>query len=642
MKKQKLIAMLLSAVLAATNLVVMAPSVSADAAGEQEIALTQGGSALGWTGITAQQGAATNKYLRVENITSSENRVWFYVPTTPGTEYNFELKLRNDAGFNENAPIQYRLVITNTGDYAYFNYDNGDANGWMTVSIPFTANSEKTAIYLRGGDIVNNACIPFEVDDLRAYAVNDESQANVIWDDTGMWTPGTANAYDFSHLGDGVLFTPDLGVCNWNVIGKLLDYNTNEILRVMSETYYATADNAVDNSIVAEYTAKMTLQPGEYTLSGMFRVSDYQTKRILIAPNAMWWGGFEPANPTEPTPYAIFADYNMIDIGMALYNGEEEISVSANTTVNGEFAAVSHTFTVTEPTDITKIVFTGANGIDFVNTTDDPAWGDMQEDGKTPVNINDVWYSDSFGMPVIKSYVQYENGNYYLRTLDQIRNDVNIWEALAGKIAPAAIPFDMDDVMLTTENGTIERVDTELSVGEAYLDDGRINAGAIALDVAFYASDAGEASVKIYAGIGDSELAEVSEYTVEAVEAGVLNAVIEVEKNSIRNALGKADIDGCVLYVQVNGGAIEQSVYVEDKVSYGDANGDDAVNPLDLVYLQRNLANWGDYDDSVVNKTLLDLNCDGAVDMKDAVALAKYIAKWIGFDNILNMTQTAE
>ncbi len=70
----------------------------------------------------------------------------------------------------------------------------------------------------------------------------------------------------------------------------------------------------------------------------------------------------------------------------------------------------------------------------------------------------------------------------------------------------------------------------------------------------------------------------------------------------------------------------------EIAVSMGDANGDNRINPLDVVCFRRYLAGWTDYAD--LNPDVLDLNGLDGVTVNDAIALARHIAKWKGYETI--------
>lgn len=443
MKKQRLISMLLSAALTVSALPAVYVPALADSAynpgeGVTEVTLTSGTDTDSWSGITAENGVESNKYLHIENVSSNTGSVWIYANTTVGTEYVLELKLRNNAKIDENYPMEYRL-LKDGAHLGYYTYDGGDEQGWMTITQTFTASSGKTAFRLRGSDRTHYTCIPFDIDDLTVYAADDADKSNVLYDDTGLWITGTANAYDFEHLEDGDYTN------NWNLRGRILDFDTNELLLVKSESYFATADDEIDNTVVAEYTAAMTLQPGEYTLSGKFRVSDVYSNRLLVACDEAANKAFLP----DVTPYRLLADYNKFNLNMVVYSGENVISSSADAVVTGEFAAVSHTFTLAEATDVTKIAFVGSDGIDLIPDTIQ-SWPDGKQ--------HELWYTAPFGMCMLKTYpsVPTDTNAPYLYTYSDLTGDHSLVEAaLAGKTAPAAIPFDMDDVSLTTEDGLI-------------------------------------------------------------------------------------------------------------------------------------------------------------------------------------------
>ena len=70
--------------------------------------------------------------------------------------------------------------------------------------------------------------------------------------------------------------------------------------------------------------------------------------------------------------------------------------------------------------------------------------------------------------------------------------------------------------------------------------------------------------------------------------------------------------------------------FVLTPIVYGDANGDGSVNPSDVTCLNRYLANWQGYANSVVIANA-DINRDGKVSLVDVVALRRYLANWGGY-----------
>lgn len=55
---------------------------------------------------------------------------------------------------------------------------------------------------------------------------------------------------------------------------------------------------------------------------------------------------------------------------------------------------------------------------------------------------------------------------------------------------------------------------------------------------------------------------------------------------------------------------------------YGDANGDGAINALDVIATKKYLV--GIYDENI-NENLMDANCDGKINAKDLLAIKKKI-----------------
>lgn len=59
-------------------------------------------------------------------------------------------------------------------------------------------------------------------------------------------------------------------------------------------------------------------------------------------------------------------------------------------------------------------------------------------------------------------------------------------------------------------------------------------------------------------------------------------------------------------------------------IIYGDLNGDDKINLLDLIALRKRLAKWN----IVIDEKAADCNADGEVDLLDLILLRKYLARW--------------
>ena len=64
---------------------------------------------------------------------------------------------------------------------------------------------------------------------------------------------------------------------------------------------------------------------------------------------------------------------------------------------------------------------------------------------------------------------------------------------------------------------------------------------------------------------------------------------------------------------------------------YGDVNGDEKGNILDVTSVLKYIAKW----DIKINTDLADVNCDGKISIPDVTKILKYIAKW---DVVLGMS----
>ena len=59
-------------------------------------------------------------------------------------------------------------------------------------------------------------------------------------------------------------------------------------------------------------------------------------------------------------------------------------------------------------------------------------------------------------------------------------------------------------------------------------------------------------------------------------------------------------------------------------ITYGDLNGDDKINLLDLIALRKHLAKWS----IEIDKDAADCNVDGNINLLDLILMRKYLAKW--------------
>lgn len=84
-------------------------------------------------------------------------------------------------------------------------------------------------------------------------------------------------------------------------------------------------------------------------------------------------------------------------------------------------------------------------------------------------------------------------------------------------------------------------------------------------------------------------------------------------------------------YCTVKNGKISV-VDVPPEPVYGDVNGDETVDTLDVIYLARQLGGWVGYTD--VDEAAADINGDGEVTSTDLVCLSRYIAGWTGYGEL--------
>ena len=59
-------------------------------------------------------------------------------------------------------------------------------------------------------------------------------------------------------------------------------------------------------------------------------------------------------------------------------------------------------------------------------------------------------------------------------------------------------------------------------------------------------------------------------------------------------------------------------------ITYGDLNGDDKINLLDLIALRKHLAKWS----IEIDMNAADCNADGNINLLDLILMRKYLAKW--------------
>ena len=74
-------------------------------------------------------------------------------------------------------------------------------------------------------------------------------------------------------------------------------------------------------------------------------------------------------------------------------------------------------------------------------------------------------------------------------------------------------------------------------------------------------------------------------------------------------------------------------VCVQEKVLYGDVNGDGEVNTRDRAILTRYLADWEGYAHQIDLKAA-DVNGDGSVDTRDRAILTRYLADWENYPEL--------
>lgn len=468
MKKQRLISVRITVSLIVSLFTVMASTVYAAPAGGEAVEpvksliLTQGTSSDDWSGITAGNGAEGNKYLHIAGLKGGADGFWVYAPTISGQTYVMEFKIRvNAKEFSDRELSQakyggYRIGATDgwaPGQIVYFPEAWAENDEWTGVSYEFSASGSNTHIKIFGSDYVfnsNMAKLPFDIDDINVYVKGDVNKENILL------SGNSDGAYGFDN---GV--KPE---------GSLLcEANSTESLTIEEERVYSTADKTVNSTVVADYEKKMTLLAGEYTVSGKFRISEYQTKRILAtldeAGNRAF--NYEYANGNV-TPFALLKDYNVINLGVSLLDEEGNAILPTGTAkaeLSGNWTTLSYKFTVDSKTTVDKISFVGSDGVDLVIDTqpdyDGLSWA-------TDALQKEIWYRPEFGIPVLKYYMEMpQDGNSpYIYTYSDFQSNPNLLaDAMTGKTIPAAIPFDMDDVTFTTDNGGISIVEEELDVG---------------------------------------------------------------------------------------------------------------------------------------------------------------------------------
>lgn len=181
-----------------------------------------------------------------------------------------------------------------------------------------------------------------------------------------------------------------------------------------------------------------------------------------------------------------------------------------------------------------------------------------------------------------------------------------------------------------------------VSVENSYLADGRVNGGEAMIEAKFAVpTDSTQTTIVL----ATEDISEISKETLPYIV--YINQIdtpdngefeFPVVKDMIRSAAELVDVDGCTLYLKIGASGINgfatYKFSFDDTALYGDANVDNSVNPLDLVCVQRYIAEWNGYNSNTVNLTVLDLDGDGSVNMFDAMVFARHLANWIGYDTL--------
>ncbi len=259
MKKNRILSMLLAAVMACSTLPIMA------SAAEKAPVSTKFGvnlledaeeSLTGWTanGTSIAVKGEENTYVHVYDRKSNTAQTTFASKYTmePG-DYKYELRIRS---YEVGANAQTRISHTSWGTkWIYTTINAADTQKWIDIKDEFTvaANTEFKLVFAGNGV---EALAPFDIDDIVLYKKVGGAYTKVFGTDFEQYLENNAVSAAGIALGSNVKAS------------------------IEKEDKYLSLTNFERNDKGANYTANMVLEPGVYEFSADFRMPAYDSTSV--------------------------------------------------------------------------------------------------------------------------------------------------------------------------------------------------------------------------------------------------------------------------------------------------------------------------------------------------------------------------
>ncbi len=295
------------------------------------------------------EGVTSDSYISVSSRQSSDTGATYKNKAAmvyAGKQYQLTFKARTLPATNEGKPVTWKLRVI-TGDSKLISSGINLTEDWNTYSFKFSPNTDTTLAINFKGASGTEQFYPFDIDDL---SVVDLSTGEELATKSGALY---SNAYS----------------AGWSALGYS-SFTAN--LSIVSEGIYYSAN--LNNGIVYNPEEPVILEPGQYYLTGKFRVPSMEYEKLEL----------DKSNP-DKNGHVITADNNVA--GISAYLGDTKLALSDGTdtiAVGTVWTTVKFPFELTEATDI--------SGLKFVSDLD----GDIYFDElKITTNNGDNLLSDA-------------------------------------------------------------------------------------------------------------------------------------------------------------------------------------------------------------------------------------------------------